>query len=73
MDYLDLVEEYEDGKSISQFEKVRVLVGRTRALYAGKACKIANLGDRKPTTQAQYEMKEELIQPHIFIEEKEEV
>ena len=70
MDYLDLVEEYSDDKKISQFEKVRVLANRTRDLYEGKACKVSNLEARKPTTQAQYEMLDEKIEPNIYVEEK---
>jgi DNA-directed RNA polymerase subunit K/omega len=73
MDYLDLVEEYADGKPINQFEKVRVLASRTRDLYEGKACKVSNLEDRKPTTMAQYEIMKELIQPNIFLEEKKDI
>jgi DNA-directed RNA polymerase subunit K/omega len=71
MDYLDLVEEYSDDKKISQFEKVRVLANRARDLYEGKTCKVDNLDDRKPTTKAQYEVFEEKIEPHIYLEEKE--
>ncbi len=70
MDYLDLVEEYSDDKKISQFEKIRVLANRARDLYEGKACKVSDLEDRKPTTRAQYEILNEKIEPHIYMEEK---
>lgn len=72
MDYLDLVEEYEDGKPINQFEKVRVLASRTRDLYQEKACKLPNLEDRKPTTKAQYELAKELIRPHVYLKDERE-
>lgn len=70
MDYLDLVEEYSDDKKISQFEKIRVLSSRARDLCEGKTCKVSNLDERKPTTQAQYELLDKKIKPHIFVEEK---
>ena len=70
MDYLDLVEEYTEGKPINQFEKVRVLAERTRDLFEGKACKLSNLEDRKPTTQAQYELAKELILPNVYSEKE---
>lgn len=69
MDYLDLVEEYRDDNPINQFEKVRVLSNRTRDLYEGRVCRVDSLEGRKPTTQAQYELKENLIQPNIYLEE----
>lgn len=63
--YLDLVEEYNEPKKINQFEKVLVLATRAKDIYAGKTCHVEGLSARKPTTQAQYEILSDLIDPVI--------
>ncbi|MDT8445331.1 MAG: hypothetical protein RRB13_00375 [bacterium] len=63
--YLDLVEEYSAPREISQFEKVMVLTTRAKDIYSGKTCQVEGLGGRKPTTQAQYEMLNALLDPVI--------
>lgn len=65
MDYLDLVEEYNEDKPINQFEKVRVLASRVRDIYEGKPCKVKGLEGRKPTTMAQFEFLVGKIEPSI--------
>lgn len=63
--YLDLVEEYGKQTPINQFEKVLVLTSRAKDLYAGKTCRVDGLDGRKPTTMAQYEILNDLIEPTI--------
>ncbi len=73
MEYLELVEDYKDLKDISLFDKVKVIVKRTRDLYSGKTSKATadeTLEDRKPSTVAHYEMVKGFIKPNIY--EKEE-
>jgi DNA-directed RNA polymerase subunit K/omega len=70
MNYLDLVEEYHTVKPISQFEKVLVMADRARDIYEGKTCKISSIENRKPTTQAQYELLKQKIEPDIYYKDE---
>lgn len=73
VEYLDFVEEYKGEKSLSMFDKVKIITSRSRDLYEGKVSKAAakdGLESRKPTTVAHYELINEYIKPDIH--EKEE-
>ena len=72
MDYLDLVEEYNEERPISQFEKVKILASRARDIYEGKTCKIKGLEGRKATTMAQFEYLTGKIEPQISEHAEEE-
>jgi len=63
--YLDLVEEYDPTREMSQFEKVLVLAGRAKDLYGGRGCAVDGLEGRKPTAMAQYEIMNHLLEPCI--------
>lgn len=72
MNYLDLVEEYEDRSAydLSQFDRVRFLATRAKDLYSGKTTSLKNVAGRKATAVAQYELRKGLIISDIH--EKEE-
>ena len=74
MDYLDLVEEFQNGGEVSeysQFDKVLTLVARTSDLYDGKSTTLKNIGIRKPTTIAQLEFNNGLIEHKLLDANKE--
>jgi len=66
IDYLDLVEEYNEESPINLFEKVRIMSNRARDLYAGKTSKLVSTAEGgKPVALAQYELLKGLIEPDI--------
>ena len=73
VNYLDLIEEYSKTPGYSQFDKVLVLARRAKDLYAGKTCAISGLEGRKPTTKAQYEISNHLLEPVILDQNPEDV
>ncbi|MDX2471946.1 MAG: DNA-directed RNA polymerase subunit omega [SAR324 cluster bacterium] len=65
MNYLNFIEEYLETPAINQFEKINVLAQRAKDLYAGKTCLAEGMSGRKPTSQAQIEFKNGLLEPKI--------
>ncbi len=69
MNYLDLVEEYQVKSKIiehSQFDKVLTLVTRAKDLYQGKSTTLKDMDSRKPTTIAQLEYRNGVIEQNIY-------
>ncbi len=66
--YLEFIEEHRDKKTLSLFDKVKVIATRTRDLYEGKTSKALSehdLENRKPSTVAHYEIIKGYIEPNI--------
>ena len=67
MNYLDFIENYDQNATMTQYDKIKVIISRARDLYEGKSAFIETDEDdnRKKMAIAQLELKWGKINPEI--------